>query len=184
MRREELLTQLAQDQLSLDSALFRSCRSYLKAVTLFDHGTATEQATTLLTEFQQASARMVILFVQLEVVGQAVDARRQQRDLNLGRTRIAIFLGVALDNFGFGFDGHRHRIFPFCLRGLVGDCGNCAAPSGCGHGRDVVQPGHECCASAFGPGAGGVIHESPGPRAKTSARERNRRPHVELPSYW
>ena len=69
MRREELLTQLAQDQLSLDSALFRSCRSYLKAVTLFDHGTATEQATTLLTEFQQASEQ----YSQLAELGAYLD---------------------------------------------------------------------------------------------------------------
>ena len=55
MQLEEHPTQLVEDELSLDSALFRSCRSYLKTVTLFDHGTATEQATTLLTESQQAS---------------------------------------------------------------------------------------------------------------------------------
>src|SRR5262249_23241175 len=39
-----------------------------------------QQAATLADQLQQAAARMVIFLVQLEVIGQAVDPFRQDRD--------------------------------------------------------------------------------------------------------
>src|SRR5699024_6465707 len=47
-----------------------------------------EQALALVDQLQQAAARMVILLVGLEVLGQLRDAGRQQRHLDLGRTGV------------------------------------------------------------------------------------------------
>ena len=52
---------------------------------------------------------MVVLPVGLEMLGEVVDAFRQDRDLNLGRAGIAGFVGIRLDDFRFAFRGNRHR---------------------------------------------------------------------------
>jgi len=55
-----------------------------------------EQAATLADHHQQTAARAVILFVGLQMLGQMVDAMREQRDLHVRRTRV---LGVRLKLF-------------------------------------------------------------------------------------
>ena len=59
------------------------------------------KAIGLLVEGRDA-AGMVILLVELEVLVEMVDALRQQRDLHLGRTGIALVPGILLDDFLFG----------------------------------------------------------------------------------
>ena len=65
MQLEEPLPQFDHDHRSLDSALFRPYRSYPKIVTLFERGAATEQAATLLAEFQRTAE----LYSQLPELG-------------------------------------------------------------------------------------------------------------------
>ena len=55
-----------------------------------------EQAAALADHDQQPAARAVILFVGLQMLGQMVDAMREQRDLHVRRTRV---LGVRLKCF-------------------------------------------------------------------------------------
>src|SRR5690349_173607 len=49
-----------------------------------------EQPSALADEHEQAAPRVVVLLVGLEVVGQAVDPLREERDLNLGRSGVAL----------------------------------------------------------------------------------------------
>src|SRR5664279_3397970 len=59
--------------------------------------------------FQKAPARMIVLHVGFEMPGEVIDAFRQDRDLNLGRTGVAGLVGIRLDDFRFAFCGNRHR---------------------------------------------------------------------------
>src|SRR2546422_1217742 len=52
---------------------------------------------------------MVVLGVLLEMIGQAVDALGEQRDLHLGRARVALVGAELLDQSLFPVDGKRHR---------------------------------------------------------------------------
>ena len=60
-------------------------------------------------ELQEAAARMIVLAVGLEVLGEVGNAFRQDRDLNLWRTGVTGLLGIRLDDFRFAFCGNRHR---------------------------------------------------------------------------
>ena len=55
-----------------------------------------EQAAALADHHQQSAAGAVILLVALQMLGQMVDAVREQRDLHVGGTRV---LGVRLKCF-------------------------------------------------------------------------------------
>jgi hypothetical protein len=55
-----------------------------------------KQASALADHDQQPAARAVILFISLQMLGQMVDAMREQRDLHVRRTRV---LGVRLKCF-------------------------------------------------------------------------------------
>src|SRR5215813_6379409 len=67
-------------------------------------------------ELQKATAGMVVLYVGLEMVGEGVDAFRQDRNLDLGRAGIAGLGGIGLDDFRFALRGYRHRQFLSSLR--------------------------------------------------------------------
>src|ERR1700754_1600568 len=60
-------------------------------------------------ELQEATAGVIVLYVGLEMVGEVVDAFRQDRDLNLGRAGIGGLVGPSLDDFRFALRGNRHR---------------------------------------------------------------------------
>src|SRR5215475_15940230 len=60
-------------------------------------------------ELQKATAGVIVLHVGLEMIGEVVDAFRQDRDLDLGRAGVAGFGGIGLDDFRFAFGGNRHR---------------------------------------------------------------------------
>src|SRR5579872_901491 len=75
-----------------------------------------EERTARGDHFQQTAARMVILHVALEMIGEVVDAFRQDRNLNLGRAGVAGLVGILLDDFRFAFCGNRHRQLLSLLR--------------------------------------------------------------------
>src|SRR5436190_3922152 len=60
-------------------------------------------------ELQKATAGVIVLHVGLEMVGEGVDAFRQDRDLDLGRAGVAGLGGIGLDDFRFALRGNRHR---------------------------------------------------------------------------
>lgn len=53
-----------------------------------------EQATTLTNEHEQTAARVVILGVLFEVLGEVADALSEDRDLNFSATRILSILAI------------------------------------------------------------------------------------------
>src|SRR6185369_284978 len=68
-----------------------------------------EQRATLADHLEQATTGMVVLDVRLEMVGQVVDALRQDRYLHFRRPGIAGLLGIRLDHFGLAAARNRHR---------------------------------------------------------------------------
>src|ERR1700722_16191963 len=71
-----------------------------------------EQLATLRHHLQQASPRMVVLHVRLEMLGEIVDPFGQDRDLHLGRPGVARLLRVGLDDLRLALRRHRHRQIP------------------------------------------------------------------------
>src|SRR5262249_2845041 len=60
-------------------------------------------------ELPEAKAGVIVLDVGLEMVGEVVDAFRQDSNLDLGRAGVAGFGGIGLDDFRFALRGNRHR---------------------------------------------------------------------------
>ena len=58
-----------------------------------------KQAPTLADQAQKPTARVMILLVRREVLGQLIDASREQRDLNFRRTAVVGYSSVGLDDF-------------------------------------------------------------------------------------
>src|SRR5690348_9783929 len=67
-----------------------------------------EQTATMIHHLQEAAAGMVVLLVRLEMIGQLLDARGQQRNLYLGRPGIGRRAAVVLDDLAGLFRGKRH----------------------------------------------------------------------------
>jgi hypothetical protein len=59
---------------------------------------------------------VVVLVVRLEVLGQRVDAMRQDRDLYLGRTGVTLVGLVLVDNELLFFSGHGNFHLSFTMR--------------------------------------------------------------------
>src|SRR4051812_34778696 len=72
-----------------------------------------KQLTTLRHELEQPAARVVVLDVGLEVLGQVGDPLSEDRDLHLGRPGVAGLGGIGLDNFSFTLSRNRHRLVTF-----------------------------------------------------------------------
>jgi len=68
-----------------------------------------ELATALADELEQAATRVMVLLVRLEVLRELRDAFAEQRDLHFGRTRIALFGAVFLDDRCF-LNGMQHGL--------------------------------------------------------------------------
>src|SRR3546814_7551189 len=68
-----------------------------------------KQAAALVDQHQQAAARVIVLRVGLEMLGQIDDALGQDRDLDLGAAGVTLGAGIVGNDFGFTFSGHRHR---------------------------------------------------------------------------
>src|SRR3569833_1600230 len=67
-----------------------------------------EQRATLVDHHQQAAARVIVLRVSLEMLGQRLDAVGQDRDLNLGAAGVAFGAGMFLDQRILALGGNRH----------------------------------------------------------------------------
>ena len=57
-----------------------------------------EHAATLADQLQQATTAVVVFLVGLEVASEVVDAAGEQRDLHLGRARVALVELVLVDD--------------------------------------------------------------------------------------
>src|SRR5690348_16001007 len=64
-----------------------------------------EERTARRDELQQAAARVIVLYVALEMLCQVVDAFRQDRDLNFRGAGVAGLHGTSLDDFRFALGG-------------------------------------------------------------------------------
>ena len=67
-----------------------------------------EQTPALADQLEQAAARVMILRVNLEMLGEIVDAIAEQRDLHFRGTRIAVVSLVRADNPALAVLGTRH----------------------------------------------------------------------------
>src|SRR5262245_28265564 len=106
----------------------RSGASSTQSETLDDRAVAVDvglvqvvqQPTTLAHEEQQATTRVVVVLVLLEVLGQVADAVAEQRDLDLGRTGVALLGRVLGDDLLLGLrvgtDRHAGSFRPRGLR--------------------------------------------------------------------
>ncbi len=70
-----------------------------------------EQPAALTNQLEQTSARMMIFRVGAEMRGKLLDARREQSDLNLGRSAIGGGTSVGLDYFPFAGCRKGHQKF-------------------------------------------------------------------------
>src|SRR5688572_4958414 len=73
-----------------------------------------EKRTALVHHHQQAAAAMVVLRVALEVLGQVVDALREDRHLDFRRSGVARTTTVFLDERILALCSNRHRLYS-CL---------------------------------------------------------------------
>jgi len=106
-----------------------------------------KQPPPLAHQFQQATARVMILFMHLEVLGQVLDARRQERNLHLWRTGIILVLFEAVDNFLFLLAGKTHSdIVPSVPKRSLGPP---QVPMPC-HVRTITGPHTDCDRTAPG----------------------------------
>ena len=79
-----------------------------------------EKLATAAGHLEEPAARVEVLAVGPEVIGQMIDPGGEQRDLDFGRAGVLIVGLVLSDDFGFN-DGVRH--------GLVVDFQDCRGPS-------------------------------------------------------
>jgi hypothetical protein len=59
-----------------------------------------EQTTTLAHDLEQATTRMMILRIRLEMLLKSGDSLRKKRDLNFRRTRVGVASFMSTDDFG------------------------------------------------------------------------------------
>lgn len=64
-------------------------------ITLLD---VSQQTTTLTDEHQKTAAGVMVLLVDLQVLGQVLDADGEDCNLDLGRTRVLLVLAILLDD--------------------------------------------------------------------------------------
>src|SRR5690606_30138718 len=72
-----------------------------------------EQAAALVDHFQETPARMVILAMVGEMLAEVLDARGQQRNLDLRRAGVVRATTEVGNDPGCLFDGKRHDWVPF-----------------------------------------------------------------------
>src|SRR5262249_4149555 len=75
-----------------------------------DTGEVVEELATLGHKLEQSTSGMGVLDGGLEMLGEAVDALREDRHLHFRRTGIAGLGRVGLDDFGLAAGGYRHRV--------------------------------------------------------------------------
>ena len=100
------------NKLSSESELFDDGAVTLDVLLL----KVTEEVTAMTDHFMQTSAAVVVFLVHFEVLGQRVDPESEDRDLYLGRTRVALVCLILLDKFLFLFlCNHNNHLFDFFL---------------------------------------------------------------------
>src|SRR6185312_8586643 len=67
-----------------------------------------EQPATAPDELEQAAARVVVLRVRAQVLGELVDPGGEKGDLNFRRTGVALVPAVLADDLQLGFLGQSH----------------------------------------------------------------------------
>src|SRR4051812_14686480 len=67
-----------------------------------------EEAAASADEHQQAAARVMVVLVLAQVLGQVVDAMRQQRHLDLGLAGVVLVLAEPRDDVALLLCGHAH----------------------------------------------------------------------------
>src|SRR4051794_29360305 len=67
-----------------------------------------EEATAATDEHQQAAARVVVVLVLAQMLGQVVDAMRQQRHLDLGLAGVVLVLAEPRDDLALFLCSYRH----------------------------------------------------------------------------
>src|SRR5687768_2329689 len=67
-----------------------------------------EQSPSLANQLQKAAARVVVLCVNLEMLGEIVDALAEERDLNFRGSRVAVVCAVRADDSSLAIFGKRH----------------------------------------------------------------------------
>ena len=72
-----------------------------------------QQATTATNHQQQTTTGVVIVLVELQVLGQSIDAGGQQGNLRLRGTGIGFVQAVLLEEFGLLLSGQCHEYFSF-----------------------------------------------------------------------
>src|SRR6516225_5714666 len=86
-----------------------------RLVTRFiDSGEIVQQLPPLRHELEQSTPGMVVLDVSFEMLGQAVDAFREDGHLHFRRSGIAGFGGIGVDHFGLAAGLYRHRNILSC----------------------------------------------------------------------
>src|SRR6185369_7547088 len=75
-----------------------------------------QQGAALVDQHQDAAARVIVLRVALEMLGEVIDALGEDRDLDLGRTGVALGLGMFLDQRFLALGCNRHRVTPVLLK--------------------------------------------------------------------
>src|SRR5579884_1438326 len=74
-----------------------------------------EERPALVDQHQKSATGVIVLRMALEMLGQVVDALREDRDLDLGRTGVALALGMFLDQRLLALGGNRHLFTPILL---------------------------------------------------------------------
>jgi len=69
-------------------------------------------AATLTDQFQQASSRAFVVFVRLQVFGQGIDARCQERNLHFRGTGVLFESPVLFNDLGLFFRRNAHVVLP------------------------------------------------------------------------
>src|SRR4051812_37438523 len=73
-----------------------------------------QQPTTAADELEQSTLGVEVVLVDLHVFGQVTDAPAEQRDLDLGRPRVAVAGGVVVDDLLLDGVVERHAVFSWC----------------------------------------------------------------------
>lgn len=74
-----------------------------------------EEPATLADQTQKSAPRMMVFRVALEMTGELLDARREDRDLHFRRTTVVRCGGMSLDYFLFTSGLERHQVLLLSL---------------------------------------------------------------------
>ena len=74
-----------------------------------------KKSATLADQAQKSATRMMVLGVGLQMTGELLDTRREERDLHLGRTAVLRRRRVSFDYFPFAGGLERHQVLLLSL---------------------------------------------------------------------